>query len=154
MPKVVCGDLLNADERVVCHQTNATSRSACGLARQLFHRYPYADTYRTRTAPSVPGTNDYMHPPQSGSFVVVNMNAQLRPGRPSASDTGDRRLRWFEACLHRLGQWCRAREILQVAMPHGIGCGLAGGEWKRYEAALERFEATHRVSITLYRLSS
>jgi hypothetical protein len=30
----------------------------------------------------------------------------------------------------------------EIAFPYGIGCGLAGGNWKRYEEMIEEFALT------------
>ena len=156
MPVVVRGDLLQARQGIVCHQTNCTTIGrALGLARALFESYPYADSYRCRNAASVPGTNNYMHPPPQwrAAPIIVNMNAQRWPGKPSNPfDTPGMRLEWFERCLIALGDWCRQRSVAEVAMPEGIGCGLAGGDWGAYRAAIERFEAASGVAVVLFRL--
>ena len=52
------GDLSNAPEDVIAHQTNCVTTRAAGLARYLFHKFPYTDTYTNRQAHAEPGTTD------------------------------------------------------------------------------------------------
>jgi len=40
-----------------------------------------------------------------------------------------------------------------VAFPHSIGCGLAGGDWAAYRAAIERFAVRNpAISVVVVRL--
>ena len=50
------GDLLQADDDMIIHQTNCVSASAKGLAKDIFMRFPHADTYQTRGKLSKPVT--------------------------------------------------------------------------------------------------
>jgi hypothetical protein len=36
-----------------------------------------------------------------------------------------------------------------VAFPHGIGCGLAGGDWELYRAAIEELAQTAPSTLVL-----
>jgi hypothetical protein len=51
-------------------------------------------------------------------------------------DDEKQRLKWFKATLKQIAQ---LPELESVAFPYQIGCGLAGGDWKQYRAALEEF---------------
>lgn len=48
-------------------------------------------------------------------------------------DTYDERKKWFQDCLDILD----SNNYGTVAMPYGIGCGLAGGKWKDYKDMIE-----------------
>jgi hypothetical protein len=55
-----------------------------------------------------------------------------------------------------LDQLALLRDLRSIAFPYGIGCGLAGGNWKDYSKLLEAFAEKvtgNGVSVTLYRLS-
>jgi hypothetical protein len=42
---------------------------------------------------------------------------------------------------------------MSVALPWGIGCGLAGGDWKVYEGAIREWaRGMEGVEVVLYRL--
>lgn len=83
---------------------------------------------------------------------VINVFAQFCPGKPNRGhgpaeykgitpndgvlDDEKQRLKWFKATLKQIAQ---LPELESVAFPYQIGCGLAGGDWKQYRAALEEF---------------
>ncbi|CAE7621238.1 DTX3 [Symbiodinium sp. KB8] len=100
---------------------------------------------------------------------IVNLYGQLLPGRPAddapmggwpgtgrfvsateaAEDTRGARFRWFEAGLASLAR--AVPSSCSLALPTRIGCGLAGGRWPQYLAALKRFcEENRNLSVVLY----
>ena len=68
-------------------------------------------------------------------FREAQQNGLLR-GPFCADATGDR-LQWFKECLVEVGKKVPAGSSL--ALPHGIGCGHAGGSWDDYEKAILDF---------------
>jgi len=59
------------------------------------------------------------------------------------------RLGWFEQALEKLAML----GLESVAFPHSIGCGLAGGDWAAYRAAIERFAVRNpAISVVVVRL--
>ena len=82
---------------------------------------------------------------------VINVFGQFCPGKPNRKrgpvewkgivgskdivDDGKQRLQWFKSGLQQIA----TLELESIAFPHQIGCGLAGGDWKDYLAALEEF---------------
>lgn len=86
---------------------------------------------------------------------VINMCGQIHPGRPRAPGSNDSardRERYFGQCLEAIG---RLKNVTSVAFPHKIGCGLAGGSWRNYEALLRNFAAAHpQVRVVVYKLPS
>jgi len=53
-----------------------------------------------------------------------------------------------------LKQLAELEGALSFAFPHLIGCGLAGGDWARYEAALEAFADEVGVPVVLYQIGA
>ncbi|CAJ1400626.1 unnamed protein product [Effrenium voratum] len=166
-----CGDLLQASEDFIVHQCNCVySGAAQGIAEAIFNAFPAADAYRSRAEQGrphdIPGTI-------SVHGRIVNVYGQLLPGRPvddapsggwsgtgrfvtaakAAEDTRSNRLKWFEQCLDALPKNLPSR--CSVAFPARIGCGLAGGDWSRYLAALKRFsEACPNWQVAIYDIES
>lgn len=86
---------------------------------------------------------------------IINMFGQVGMGKPGAyfnggiPDTAADRLLYFTQCLNGL----RHLSPTSIAMPYKIGCGLAGGDWPTYLAALEKFATTNpSIQIVLYKL--
>lgn len=141
----VRGDLLAHDADYIVHQCNCRTTRAWGLAYSLFGSFPHADTYTVpsdhpKLAPMspkrVPGTLTLHGGPGTGLRGVINLYGQDAPGKASAAETKAQRLTWFTNALLQLAD---VPDLKSVAFPHGIGCGLAGGAWAQYEAALEAF---------------
>ena len=86
-----------------------------------------------------------------GAPIVINMNAQWEMGAagkynrvtPPAGvgpDSRARREAWFAACLDAIARLApEAGRPASLAFPEEIGCGLAGGEWARYDAMIVAF---------------
>ena len=116
------------------HQCNCKTTTSCGLAKTIFKKIPEANTYITDKARN-PGEIDLIKP-------VINLYGQVYPGRANAvlDDSKEDRLRYFKKGLDAIYQTLENLEIINLAFPKGIGCGLAGGDWKIYESILKDFE--------------
>lgn len=140
----VRGDLLTHDADYIVHQCNCRTTRAWGLAYSLFSSFRHADTYTVPSDPKlapmpskrVPGTFTLHGGPGTGLRGVINLYGQDAPGKASATETKAQRLTWFQNALLELAD---VPNLKSVAFPHGIGCGLAGGTWAQYEAALVEF---------------
>lgn len=77
-------------------------------------------------APGRPGTSYWRHYPES---AVV--------------ETFESRELWFATCLDALGKHVDTLDAPVIAFPHGIGCGLAGGDWSHYKKMIEAFALSH-----------
>lgn len=149
------GDVL--EQPVIVQQCNCVTVLSHGLSASIAQKYPWADIYKQRVpksrnvakSTSVPGT---LTTSTNGTTTVIHLFAQWAPGKPGQwqwrypgpADTPASRLNWFQQCLVQLD----ALQFPHVAVPHGIGCGLAGGDWVLYERLLN--QAT--TPITLYTL--
>lgn len=140
MIEVVTGDLLDATEKYIMHQTNClSSGGAAGVARLIFDKYPYSDCYSDRTEPSKPGTID-VRGGSADERGVINLHGQFYPGGvpnpESPLDGTSARERYFYQGL----LWVAKLEDLEsIAVPFKIGCGIAGGNWDTYLGKLSNF---------------
>lgn len=131
-------DIIRACEErpgsVLVHQCNCVTTRAGGLAAVVFAWLPAANDYIHSDRVRKPGTA-VLHQ------RVANLYGQRYPGRAKRHETAKQRLVWFSAALNDLATQLPSAEghRTTVLMPHGIGCGLAGGEWSAYEAAIERW---------------
>lgn len=124
---IVDGDVLEAKEPLM-HQCNCVTRSAAGIASDIFKKYPQANCYVNRWQPSKPGT---IATYTADDRVIINAMAQYYPGGPRKNDTLKMRREWFIACLNAI-----PLEHYPIAVPYGIGCGMARGKWEEYLALL------------------
>ena len=170
---IVTGDLLEVtDAEYIVQQTCCTACSAQGLSKAISTKWPSINPYaerrrwgRTnwavqedRAEPGTIAVYEFEAPPQGTLKGVVCAFAQVCHGKPgmakdplglAAADTAADRLRYFQSCLDCLEEL----GATSVAFPYGIGCGLAGGVWVKYEAMLKQWSAAHpAVEVRIVKL--
>ncbi|KAG8944720.1 hypothetical protein FRC03_001926, partial [Tulasnella sp. 419] len=111
------------------------SISKDGLAGAITRHFPYADPYKHRRgamrAEDRPGTVRIWGHPQFQGPTFIGLFAQFHSGIPAEGnifDNMNHRLQWLNQCLHHLSGI--HPPIPRVAIPYGIGCGNAGGDWR------------------------
>lgn len=147
--RTVKGSLLEAKDDYIAHQCNCITTDAAGLAKLVFEKYPYANTYLKRQGGrrDNPGTIQICGPVAAGDGpVVINMLAQKYPGKTDYPTSA--RLVWFQSCLKQMAQLPGCKSI---GFPFGIGCNMAGGDWPSYHEMLLRFAQDNpHIQVTLY----
>ena len=85
---------------------------------------------------------------------IICLFAQWTPGKPTRftrsypdtyTDTKEDREKWFKMCLDEVDKL----GLDEIAMPYQIGCGLAGGNWKKYEDMINNMS----TNVVLYKLA-
>lgn len=125
-------DLLSMENvDAIAHQCNCISKGHKGLYSAIIKKYPHAHVYSQRDKPDIPGTIKVTgdHP------KVIAMFGQYKPGVHGPDDSAEQRIEWFKLCLEDI----KKLELKSIAFPFGIGCGLAGGNWKEYFKMLIQF---------------
>ena len=130
------GDLTDSYAKYIAHQCNCVSKGYSGLARTVFEKYPWANTYGSNKRKC--GDIDIMGNGMDKRFVI-NMYSQYSPGKPSIHSSDPYRLRliWFQECLNKIREM---DNLESIAFPYNIGCGLAGGKWEDYKKMIEDFD--------------
>ena len=144
----VSGDLLDATETYLCHQTNCVSRGSKHLAKSVFTRFPYADIYTARSTPSVPGS--IIIRGDEEQRLVIGMLGQYYPGSKypnSKKDGRSSRVSYFTSCLEKM----KSLEG-DFAFPWRIGCGAAGGDWDLYHNLILKFSEKIDGKVCIYKL--
>ena len=171
LPGGVLDDSLLARVAAICQQENCVGCDGRGLAAGVSEKLPYGCSYadRRRMPPAnkfavpedraKPGTIDVRRPPGGDGVIVVNLFAQWEMGAPGKynrvapcppSDSASTRASWFKQCLAAIG--ALDPPLPSLAFPHEIGCGLAGGDWRRYEAMILEFAQEHPTTkVTIAR---
>jgi len=149
--KIVSGDLLDATEDYIVHQCNCVSTDAKTLAKLIFDKYPYSNSYKNRTVStrSVPGTIELFGNGNNKRFII-NAYAQYYPA-PSMyqNDTKELRMGWFWDCLDTIAQIENIRNKT-IAMPYNIGFGAGGGDWVQYYNSIRSFAIRKKIYISRY----
>lgn len=143
---LVEGDLLESDDRYIVHQCNCVTRTAGGIAKVIFARFPWADVYSERDGR--PGFRPGQRPGEiivrgdgEGQRFVINLFGQINGGGPrdrGDEDSENARRRMFLDGLFKISKI--GDDLHSIGFPWCIGCGIAGGDWGGfYEPAINRF---------------
>mgnify|MGYP001188983797 CR=1 FL=1 len=146
MIKVVKGNLLYAPVDVIGHQVNCKGVMGAGIAKQLRNKYSelfseYKEYLVTHPRP----LGDLLMHHQYGLPLVANLFGQDGYGR-------GRRYTDYHALESALGELYDLAYLngWTVALPYGIGCGLAGGDWDTVYKIIESIFT--EVDCYLYKL--
>jgi O-acetyl-ADP-ribose deacetylase (regulator of RNase III) len=140
------GNILHATEPFIFHQCNVITKTARGVAKQIFQAFPQANTYSSGYR-RVFGTASF-HPSLTKiKPTIINAYAQRTPGKPKTREEMDGRRRTLERILFNLPS-----NVHSIAVPWKIGCGLAGGDWSQHLEMLQRFEKSRAIHIVLYKI--
>lgn len=152
---VKSGDILNSGADIICHQVNCLGVMGAGLAAQIKRANPqlfkkYHDTCIRSTATSLIATTLFLPVDHVDSRqVIANCFAQEGYGRGACQTQYDA----LEACLKRVRSTAAVGN-LSVAIPYGMGCGLAGGDWSRVSDIIDRVFAGCSFEVTIWKLKS
>lgn len=151
MLRVIKGDLLRSDCNVIIHQANCFATMGAGIAKQIKSRYPKA--YDADKMYSVPvGSRERLGGyslATVGDKVIVNMYSQYHYGRGKQTDYGAMKKALTNILIDVTH---RGMSDIKIGMPYGIGCGLAGGDWKIVENIIREVSREKNWNIYLYKL--
>jgi O-acetyl-ADP-ribose deacetylase (regulator of RNase III) len=151
------GNLLDAGEQYIVHQTNCVSPSAAGLAALIFQKWPESDIYSKRwefkgeVFPGHEPGNIVITGDGEKERYVIHAMGQLYPGTGhdwSSNDSSKIREKYFEQCLEKIAA---IPDMKSIAFPWQIGCGLAGGHWPTYLQLIDQFADTVKARVSVYR---
>lgn len=129
MIKEVKGDLLQASENIIGHQVNCQGVMNAGLAAKIRSKYPIVfEKYKALVNKFSDNKEMLLSTAQvinvDENKYVANLFGQFYYGR------GQRHTDYksLYQALEILKQKAK-KHSLTVALPYGLGCGLAGGDW-------------------------
>lgn len=146
--KIIEGNILNATEDIIGHQVNCSGVFGAGLAKQIRNKYPFAyEAYMYRYKEAVDkrellGT--IKQADVGDGKTIAHIFSQYGYGRYGVHtdyNSLERGLQLLEIKARNFGE--------SVALPYGIGCGLAGGDWNIVYPIIERVFEDY--DVTLYR---
>ena len=142
------GDLLNATEKIIAHQVNCQG-VAGGLAAHVFQKYPDAENDYQQIIDRVRSVSGQGYSllglsqvtgQQKDGHIIANLFGQFYPGQDYRPDQ-------LRNALTELAEQARLIEC-GVALPYGISCGIAGGDWSEVYKIIE--ETMGGVDCVIY----
>lgn len=146
------GDILESGADVICQQVNCKGVMGAGLAKQIRNKYPKVYTeYKKRCECSSEISELLGHAQfiSVGETVVVNCFGQDGYGRDRE------KVYTYYPALARSFQEVFKRYFgtqKTIAIPYGIGCGLAGGNWNTVIDTIEFVFEGYDGEVQIWRI--
>ena len=145
------GNLLDTPFQFIAHQVNCKGVMGAGLALQIRNKYPevYND-YKTFCDICVTKSplGKSLCVWTKDNHCIINVFGQFGYGRRQQQTDYDALYSGFATAAEEIrntfldGNPCYQ---IPIAIPYGIGCGLAGGDWEKVEEILKLVEKNHCV---------
>lgn len=138
------GDLLKAEENLICHQVNTLGVMGGGLALQVAKTYPKVEEEYTNLAKTFGKDmlGNYQRCKIGDRKYIINCFTQ---------DNFETDYRALELVFTGLLDSCK-RSNFTIAIPYKYGCGIANGDWNKVTKILERLSNEFGVDINIYKL--
>lgn len=151
MIRIVEGNILDATEDIIGHQVNCQGVMGAGLAKQIRNKYPFAYECYKSYCDKAEDKKDLLGSIKQVSMgdgkTIVHIFSQYGYGRRGLytdySSLG-KALKLLEIKARNFGE--------SVALPYGIGCGLAGGDWEVVYSTIDTIFENYEV--TLYKFTT
>ncbi|MBO5000015.1 MAG: macro domain-containing protein [Bacteroidaceae bacterium] len=147
------GNVFDTGAHVICHQVNCKGVMGGGIALTIKRKYPsvfsaYKAMCKKMTPESLLGKIQPCICGGAKEIWIINMFAQNEFG----TDKRQTDYEAFEACCRELREWAILNGHKKIAMPHGIGCGLAGGDWNVVLNILKKVFYNNKVDVELWKM--
>lgn len=144
MVATISRDILTVEKGIIAHQVNCKGVMGAGLAKKIAAKWPkvkeeYLKDYKL-CANGGPMLGDWLRTEVANGLFVASIYGQENYGRkPGCCYTSYRALAISLSAIQYANQhyeFCPTP--LPIYIPHGFGCGLAGGDWHVVSALIEQ----------------
>jgi hypothetical protein len=161
MVKNVDGNLLDSKADVIFHQVNCQGVMGSGIAKQIREWCPshYMD-YKARcdnaTSPrELLGKSVMTLYDRTRRLYICGIYGQLNYGREKTCYTDYGAVHHALITIRDAAIRCELKESFRFAVPYGMCCGLAGGDWYIIEEILsEVFSESPYITLEVWRLTT
>lgn len=148
MVSIIRRDIFTVDCDIIAHQVNCRGVMGAGLAKQIRNKYPIVYERYKNYCPD-PALLGKVQVINTGTVYVANLFAQEGFGR-------DKRYTDYDAlnnCLSKLRDYMVEHDLHTLALPYGLGCGLAGGDWNKVYNIIKDVFDNEALVVYVCRLS-
>lgn len=139
------GDILDSAEDIICHQCNVFGYMSGGVARQLALQYPGLEKEYSEFCKIYNSDYNLL----KGKVFKIMLQGKFIMNMFSQKPNFDTDYEAMKKALIYIKKWAENNN-LSIAMPYGIGCGIANGDWNKVYEIIEEVFSDYEVS--LYRL--
>ena len=150
------GDVFQSGATIIAHQVNCKGVMGAGIAATIRKKYPNVFTgYKSVCKKAYPNQESLL-----GQVQVVPCGGAVE--KYIANCFGQNEFgsdKWvvytdydaLEKCFRRLRHWALDHGYTHIAIPHGIGCGLAGGDWNTVLNMLGNVFQDNKVILEIWK---
>lgn len=139
------GNILDCTEDIIVHQVNVQGVMGGGVARQLALQYPKLEKAYSEHSKCL--NNDYEK--LKGNVFFHEENNKTICNMFSQKSNFDTDYNSMKKALMYIKAWASNND-LSIAIPYGIGCGIAKGDWNIVHKIIEK--VFNDYDVTLYKL--
>lgn len=148
MVKVKSGNLLKAKEDILVHQVNVDGVMGGGVARQLAELFPYLEKNYSIYAENKENNfgklfGDVLF------YSCIEVPKQIVANVFSQDKRFNTNYEALRIAFKKVKKFAMKNNYT-IAMPYGIGCGIANGEWGKVYKIIE--DVFNDYEVMLYRL--
>lgn len=145
MVKIKKGNILDCTEDIIIHQVNVQGIMGSGIARQLADYYKGLEEEYYKYCKEL--DNEYQR--LSGTVFFFEEYPKIIANSFSQMPNFDTDYIELEKCLINIKEFAKFNN-LSIAIPYGIGCGIANGDWKIVCKIIDK--VFNDYEVTLYKL--
>lgn len=154
MINTILGDILEQTHGILCHQTNYDGVMGGGIAASIWNRLltdqlknNYVDFCR-KNGKGTLGFAQFLF--VRNDLIIANCFSQNGFDEPDA-DGSITNYEEMRECFETVYDFAKQRK-LPVFIPHGMGCGIAGGDWTKVLGIIDDVFNKPDVSTTIVKL--
>lgn len=149
---VIKGNLLDTPFKLMAHQVNCKGVMGAGVAKQLRAKYPslYAEYTQFVNQYKKLGLLGRYQSVHVDNHIIFNIFAQEDYGRNGVYTDYDAMEKALKMAILEYEE--DIDKQLTIAIPYGMGAGLAGGDWDIIASILEGIEKQLNVVFVAYKL--
>lgn len=140
------GDILESNCDIIVHQVNCKGVMGAGLAKQIRDKYPnvYEEYKKFCDQDNLLGKAQFV--PIAYKKYICNLFGQDDYGTGLQTD-----YEAFEKAIAEIKEIAWEHDF-SIAIPYGIGCGLAGGSWDIISNIIDKYFEYSSVYCYIYKL--
>lgn len=139
------GDILEAEENVICHQCNTEGIFGAGLAAQIKSKYPECEKY-VRDFVSSYNPNELL-----GEYYLYETDKYTITNCFSQNVDYTTNLEALTKIFSDVFKQC-SMYGLSVAIPYKYGCGIAKGDWSEVEKIFTDLSNKYNIDVVVYQI--
>lgn len=139
------GDILNCTEDIIVHQVNVAGVMGGGIALQLAKKYEKLEETYAEFCELY--DNDYNK--LKGKVFKVMLKGKFIMNMFSQKSNFNTDYDAMKIGLNEIKEYAKSYN-LSIAIPYGIGCGIANGDWNTILEIIDR--AFKDYEVTIYKL--